>query len=80
MAKKTTPSTPREKTAKKTTTVRKKATNRPRIAAKTLLSDEQRYQMVAEAAYYNAEKRGFMAGSDIQDWLDAEKKVNASLP
>lgn len=32
-------------------------------------------EMIAEAAYYKAEKRGFAAGWDLQDWLDAEKET-----
>ena len=32
-------------------------------------------EMIAEAAYYKAEKRGFAGGFDIQDWLDAEKET-----
>ncbi len=31
--------------------------------------------MIAEAAYYKAEKRGFASGRDLQDWLDAEKET-----
>ncbi|MGR8999381.1 MAG: sterol desaturase family protein [Gammaproteobacteria bacterium] len=29
-------------------------------------------QMIAEAAYYKAEKRGFYPGNDIRDWLEAK--------
>lgn len=28
--------------------------------------------MIAEAAYYKAEKRGFVSGYEKQDWLEAE--------
>lgn len=37
-------------------------------------SDKLR-QMVAERAYYKAEKRGFTDGYEMQDWLDAESEV-----
>ena len=33
--------------------------------------------MIAEAAYYRAGKRGFAAGNDISDWLEAEKEILA---
>jgi sterol desaturase/sphingolipid hydroxylase (fatty acid hydroxylase superfamily) len=33
--------------------------------------------MVAEAAYYRAGRRGFAAGNDIYDWLEAEKEILA---
>ena len=33
------------------------------------------YEMIAEAAYYRAQKRGFTPGAEAQDWLDAEAEV-----
>ena len=35
--------------------------------------------MIAEAAYYRAEKRGFAPGGELQDWLEAEAQVKAVL-
>jgi len=32
-------------------------------------------QMIADAAYYKAEKRGFDPGNELQDWLDAKKEI-----
>jgi Protein of unknown function (DUF2934) len=32
--------------------------------------------MIAEAAYYLAEQRGFSGGDPVQDWLDAESMVD----
>lgn len=34
--------------------------------------------MIAEAAYYRAEKRGFAPGFDFLDWLEAEKEIYGS--
>lgn len=31
--------------------------------------------MIAEAAYYKAEKRGFSPGDDIRDWLEAKREI-----
>jgi hypothetical protein len=36
--------------------------------------------LIAEAAYYLAEKRGFSAGNELEDWLVAEREVNAKYP
>jgi hypothetical protein len=36
---------------------------------------EERWRMVAEAAYYIAEKRGFVGGDPAADWYEAEKQV-----
>jgi len=33
--------------------------------------------MIAEAAYYKAEKRGFYPGNDLQDWLEAKSEIIA---
>jgi len=35
--------------------------------------------MIAEAAYFIAEHRGFTAGDELSDWLQAEREVQASL-
>ncbi len=32
-------------------------------------------EMIAVAAYYKAEKRGFSPGSEVEDWLEAEKEI-----
>jgi DUF2934 family protein len=39
----------------------------------------RRRTMIAEAAYYNAERRGFQAGGEWHDWVKAEKQVDAQL-
>ncbi|MFA5925024.1 MAG: DUF2934 domain-containing protein [Methylobacter sp.] len=33
-------------------------------------------EMVAERAYLKAEARGFAAGHDMEDWLEAEQEVS----
>jgi hypothetical protein len=43
------------------------------------VSNETRYQMIAEAAYLRAERRGFEPGREIEDWLAAEEEVNRVL-
>jgi hypothetical protein len=35
--------------------------------------------MIAKAAYYRAERRGFAAGHEAEDWLAAESEVDAAL-
>ena len=40
---------------------------------------EQRAALIAEAAYYRAEKRGFAPGHETEDWLAAEAEVDALL-
>jgi hypothetical protein len=40
---------------------------------------EARRRMIAEAAYYAAEKRGFTPGGDVEDWLCAEAEIDRQL-
>jgi Protein of unknown function (DUF2934) len=35
--------------------------------------------MISEAAYFRAEKRGFVDGYSIQDWLEAEEQIRRSI-
>lgn len=43
-----------------------------------LVTDEQRYRMIAEAAYYRAESNNFRSDS-VRDWIEAEKDIAALL-
>lgn len=35
--------------------------------------------MIADAAYFRAEKRGFAAGHELEDWLAAEAEIEQQL-
>lgn len=41
--------------------------------------EKQRHNMIELAAYYRAQQRGFVPGSELQDWLDAEQEIGARL-
>jgi len=43
------------------------------------VSPEEMSQMIAEAAYFRAERRGFHAGYEIEDWLGAEAEIRTRL-
>jgi hypothetical protein len=47
--------------------------------AGTVILPEEREQLIARAAYFRAEKRGFEPGHELEDWLQAEAEVDASL-
>lgn len=40
---------------------------------------ERRHEMIAEAAYLRAERRGFADGDPVEDWLDAEREIDETL-
>jgi len=43
------------------------------------IDDKQRHAMIAQAAYFRAERRGFVHGGELDDWLDAEREVSRML-
>lgn len=47
--------------------------------AQTTVDVEVRRRMIAEAAYYIAEKRGFIHGHHDVDWAEAERQIDALL-
>ena len=42
-------------------------------------SDAEMMELISEAAYYRAEKRGFQPGLEAEDWEQAEAEVRARL-
>ena len=62
------------------TTPKKKPVLSVKSKKNTQHKPDQDYQeMIAEAAYYKAEQRGFVPGFEEQDWLDAENDILAML-
>ena len=46
-------------------------------ARRTTLAGEDGQRLIAEAAYFRAERRGFVPGQELEDWLAAEIEVDA---
>jgi len=44
-----------------------------------LVAPEFRHDIIAQAAYFRAEQRGFEPGHELEDWLAAEAEVDAAL-
>jgi hypothetical protein len=40
---------------------------------------DERRRLIAQAAYFRAERRGFAPGGEERDWLEAEAEVDALL-
>jgi hypothetical protein len=64
------PRAPRKSAARTTT---------PTPNFSSFVDPEKRAALIAEAAYYRAEKRGFAPGHEDEDWLAAENEVDAAL-
>ncbi|MBT9612515.1 MAG: DUF2934 domain-containing protein [Burkholderiales bacterium] len=45
----------------------------------TPITPEQRYRMICDAAYYRAERRGFIGGNPAEDWTAAEAEIDSLL-
>ena len=43
------------------------------------ISSQQRQNMIKEAAYYIAQRRDFIGGNPVDDWLMAESEVDKQL-
>ena len=67
--------TAKKPAAKKADPAPVKKTAAPRkTAGKKIVSDEQRYRMIAEAAYFRAESRHFKS-DPVRDWIEAERDI-----
>jgi phosphatidylserine/phosphatidylglycerophosphate/cardiolipin synthase-like enzyme len=49
------------------------------MSSQNKVTDSQRQQMIAEAAYFRAERRGFNGGDTVRDWCEAEAEIDAQL-
>lgn len=70
----------RAKAASRPKVTRRSASSKAASDRRTAINVDMRHAMIAEAAYYHAEKRGFAAGNELQDWLDAEVEIDMLLP
>ena len=44
-----------------------------------MIDPDHRRALIAELAYYRAERRGFEPGHENEDWLSAEAEVDTAL-
>lgn len=72
-----------KKTASTTTPKKKKAALTSKIKRASTgtidISAEERWRMIAVTAYLKAEARDFSPGHETEDWLQAEKEVDALI-
>ena len=50
-----------------------------RADAALMLSDAERHEMIAVAAYYLAEQRGFPGEGALEDWVAAERQIDRMI-
>ena len=66
---------PRKPAVRKTSVTIEAAT----LSTARAWTGEDRYRVIAEVAYFRAERRGFAPGSELGDWLAAEIEVDDIL-
>ena len=49
------------------------------MAGSMSIDPDARRQLVAAEAYFRAERRGFTAGNELEDWVAAERAVDSRL-
>jgi hypothetical protein len=78
MAATTTPATrSTRRPAPKTTKTNLRPLRADAVAA--VIDPEHRRALIAQIAYYRAERRGFEPGHEAEDWLSAEAEVDTAL-
>jgi hypothetical protein len=50
-----------------------------RNLCRTVVSNEEKHQLIAEAAYFRAQQRNFVPGHELDDWLTAEAEIEVNL-
>jgi hypothetical protein len=43
------------------------------------VTGEERHHLISKAAYFLAERRGFISGAELEDWLEAEAEIDGKL-
>lgn len=66
-------------TASNTRTTSRAARPRRAASAPTPIDQDQRRALIAQAAYFRAERRGFAPGYEAEDWLAAETEVDTAM-
>lgn len=71
----------KKKTAASTVKKKTSSTGKPKKSTPSAveISPEERWRMIATTAYLKAEARNFAPGHEKDDWLQAEKEVDALI-
>lgn len=40
---------------------------------------EERHHLISKSAYFRAQRRGFIPGAELEDWLEAEVEIDGML-
>jgi len=48
-------------------------------SASAEVTPEEKHHLISEAAYYRSERRSFIPGHELDDWLNAESEIEGML-
>ena len=65
------------KAARKTPATREASTKTRAIEAEIVAAPVDMHRMIETAAFYLAAERGFAPGRELEDWLEAERRIKA---
>lgn len=68
-----------KKSGSKKTVLPRKPSATPGKAAGPIFTAEERHHMIEQAAYYNAERRGFKCRCCERDWFDAAAEIDRMI-
>jgi len=71
--------TPGKKAAKRKSTARELNASAVMTVLEANTDPDARRRLVAAEAYFLAERRGFAAGNELEDWVAAEAAVDSRL-
>ena len=66
---------PSKSSTRPTSTATAKPSAPKRKAKASSIPDADLQQMIQEQAYFRSERRGFVAGFELQDWFEAEEEI-----
>jgi len=69
----------KKKVTKKAASTRKTPTKKATTPSSLDITPEERWKMVAVAAYHKAEQRNFAPGHELEDWTESEKEIDKFL-
>jgi hypothetical protein len=72
----------RRRTPRKTAAATPKPDTQAALSASNIRGDaapQEIRRLIAEAAYFRAQERGFQPGHELEDWIEAESEVMGRL-
>lgn len=57
----------------------RKTSSAARVETPAGVTSDERRRLIAESAFFRAERRAFQGGDPVKDWLEAEAEIDARI-